>query len=374
MSNESYIGIDLRMYSMAGIGRYLRNLLPGLIPRLDASRIVVLGLPGDLASERWMSDPRIQFAKFGSRIFSANEQWASLTGKYRTIDLLWAPQYNIPLLYRGKLVVTIHDLCQLAHPETLGSELQRRYSRFLLTHVAKRATKILCVSEFTAMEVHQELKVDMERLIVTYPPMTKMSSESILVQAPLCSSPFLLTVGNIKKHKNLPRLIAAYDRIKNQIPHDLIVVGKQDGFRNSETDFRAVLTDLGGRVRFTGHVSDLDLQRYYKEAEALIFPSFYEGFGFPLVEAMLAGCPIACSNVSSLPEVAGEAALLFDPFNVEDVASALLRIATDAALRSALVERGRHRVKQYVGDLCAEHTAAVINSSSEEHRNRKDKQ
>jgi O-antigen biosynthesis alpha-1,2-mannosyltransferase len=123
-------------------------------------------------------------------------------------------------------------------------------------------------------------------------------------------------------------------------------------------------------VRFTGHVSDLELQRYYKEAGALIFPSFYEGFGFPLVEAMLAGCPIACSNVSSLPEVAGDAALLFNPFSVEDIAGALSRIATDTALRSALVERGRHRVKQYAGDSCAERTAAVINFLSEEDRNR----
>jgi glycosyltransferase involved in cell wall biosynthesis len=355
------VGIDLRMFRMAGIGRYLQNLLPDLIPRLNASKILILGKSDELGGEEWLGDSRIEFRDFRPRIFSVAEQWAAVAGEYRTIDLLWTPQYNLPLLYRGKLLVTVHDLCQLAHPETLGNNLQRRYAKYLLSRVAKRASAILCVSEFTASELQKYLQVERERVVITYPA---IGSAWRLFMAPRAKSsrpPYLLAVGNVKKHKNLPRLIAAFDRVSNQIPHNLMVVGKREGFLNSEERSRINCKDIGMRVQFIGHVSDEQLRVYYRNASALIFPSFYEGFGFPLVEAMAEGCPIACSNVSSLPEVAGDAALFFDPFNIDDIAKALLRIAADANMRDRLVERGRQRFERFLGNTCAERTAATIN-------------
>jgi glycosyltransferase involved in cell wall biosynthesis len=358
VNSKRHIAIDLRMYRMAGIGRYLQNLLSDLLPLLNASEISILGKSRDLADEAWLRDPRIQFQEFHPRIFSVAEQWAAAAGRYRTLDLLWIPQYNLPLLYRGKLVVTIHDLCQLVHPETLGNDLQRRYAKYLLSRVAKGASAILCVSEFTASEVQKYLQIDRGRLVVSYPPCGDMWGLPIAPRAESSSAPYLLTVGNIKKHKNLASLIAAYNEIRNLITDDLVIVGKREGFLNSET---GLLADRDGRVRFTGQISDQELKVYYRNATALIFPSFYEGFGFPLVEAMAEGCPIACSNVASLPEVAGNAALFFDPFNVEDMSQALLQIATDARLRDALREQGRRRVLRFVGNTCAELTAATIN-------------
>jgi glycosyltransferase involved in cell wall biosynthesis len=177
----------------------------------------------------------------------------------------------------------------------------------------------------------------------------------------LPNPPYLLAVGNVKKHKNLPRLIDAFAGIRGQIPHNLIVVGKREGFLNSEKLSPSISADLDGRVRFTGQVTDQELREYYRNATALIFPSLYEGFGFPLVEAMAEGCPIACSKVASLPEVAGDAALLFDPFSIEDIGRALLQITSDSALRYTLAERGRQRLGQFVGTTCAELTAATIN-------------
>jgi glycosyltransferase involved in cell wall biosynthesis len=108
-------------------------------------------------------------------------------------------------------------------------------------------------------------------------------------------------------------------------------------------------------------VTDFQLKSYYRSASALIFPSFYEGFGFPLVEAMAEGCPVACSNVASLPEVAGGAALLFDPFSIDSISQALLSLATDAKLRADLQEQGRRRVLRFAGKSCAEVTAATMN-------------
>jgi glycosyltransferase involved in cell wall biosynthesis len=117
----------------------------------------------------------------------------------------------------------------------------------------------------------------------------------------------------------------------------------------------------GGRVRFTGHISDQELNEYYRKADGLIIPSIYEGFGYPIIEAMAHGCPVACSNVSSLPEVAGNAALLFDPFNIDEIGGAIVKLATDPALRNDLVTRGIERAERFGAMVCANEIALVMN-------------
>ena len=355
--------IDLRMYRMAGIGRYLQTVMPSLMSRLNAEEIRILGNSADYSSENWLRDSRIQVQEFHAPIFSINEQLVPLWGIYRESDLLWVPQYNVPLLYRGKVIVTIHDVCHLAHPEVLGSDLQRWYSRLLFRAVANRAEAILCDSEFTASEVQMFLNVERSRIVVIYPNITVPQPNLNPVRPGLDNDgvPYLLAVGNIKKHKNLQFLIAAFQSIQGSIPHDLVIVGKQDGFMNSETALTNISALMDGRVRFTGYITDSELRRYYQNADALIFPSIYEGFGYQLVEAMAEKCPVACSNVSSLPEVAAGSALLFDPFDVQAIATALVGIATDQCLRTTLVESGLERVKHFRGESCAEQTAAVIN-------------
>lgn len=361
MNSASNIVIDLRMYKMSGIGRYLQCLMPGLIPRLTAQKIIALGNIVDLESEAWTHDSRVVLRQFGSSIFGATEQLAILSGIYRDVGLLWVPNYNIPLLYRGRLVVTLHDVCHLALPETLGSDLQRWYSKRLFSAVAARADAIFCVSEFTANEVQKYLAVDASRLFVTYPTVVSTWDQLPVFPRENTDGPYLLSVGNLKKHKNLKALLAAFNLIKDRIPHKLFIVGKREGFLNSEIGIYTDLDQGDGRVCFTGHVSEQKLRMYYKNADVLIFPSLYEGFGFPLVEAMLQGCPIACSNVSSLPEVAGDAAIYFDPTSVVDIARVLVIIATDIRLKKMLIQRGYVRVEQFRTLSCAEKTAAVIN-------------
>jgi len=348
------------MYRMAGIGRYLQNLLPDLIPRLNASSISILGNSNDLADEEWLRDPRIKLEEFRPRIFSLAEQWAPILGRYRHIDLLWTPQYNFPLLYKGRLVVTIHDLCQIAHPETLGSELQRAYAKFLLLRAGRRAAALMCVSVFTASETQKYLHVHRSRIVVAYPPVGHGISPST-DSSKWSKGSYFLAVGNVKKHKNLPRLIAAFNSIRDLVPHDLVIVGTREGLRNFETELDLDPLVCRGRIRFTGYVTDEELKSCYRNSVALVFPSYYEGFGYPLVEAMAQGCPIVCSNIASLPEVAGDAAVFFDPFEVEEIANAMLKVASDEATRNTLILRGKQRVHQFLGDSCAQLTAETIN-------------
>ena len=346
---------------MSGIGRYLQTLLPRLLPRLNATAITVLGDGNDLAGECWASDPRVRIREHRARIFSVAEQIAFAKGVYRGIDLLWVPQYNVPLAYSGKLLVTIHDLCQLAMPETLGSTVQRWYSRFLFSRVAAQAAAILCVSEFTASEAQKLLGISQQRLTVAYPCIEESWNRSAVDGQPLRSSPYLLVVGNVKKHKNLMTVVAAFNRIRDRIGHDLVIVGRREGFLNSDSEIGEMLRGSDDRIAFTGHIPDAMLLRYYRGADALLFPSLYEGFGYPLVEAMTLGCPIVCSNAASLPEVAGDAALFFNPASVEEIASVLLTIAEDGSLRSELSRKGSIRLERFRGDKSAQITAAVIN-------------
>ena len=358
---KQQLTIDLRMYRKSGIGRYLQTVLPDLIPLVNASRIRILCDPEDLNGESWTKDPRIEIRCFRAPIFSVAEQVAALGSTYRDAGLLWVPQYNIPLLYRGGLLVTIHDLCQLAFPETLGNDLQRWYARKLLSAVASRANAVMCVSEFTASEMQRYLGIDARRLTIAHPTVGSSWTRDNSVRSNESGRPYILAVGNIKKHKNLKRLIKAFDLIRGAIPHDLIVVGQQQGFMNSDPDLASTVNLQDGRVRFTGYVSDAELNSYYRNADLFVLPSIYEGFGFPVVEAMALGCPVACSNVSSLPEVAGDAALFFDPNSVEDIGRVITEVLGDQDLRERLIERGRHRANTYRGNACARSTADVIN-------------
>jgi glycosyltransferase involved in cell wall biosynthesis len=360
-AGDDALMIDLRMYRRSGIGRYLQNLLPGVIPRLHAPRIIVLCNRPELDGEHWTSDTRIELRHFATGPFTPAEQLASMSGIYRDTRLLWVPQYNIPLTYRGTLMVTIYDLCQIVFPETLANGLQRAYARYLLSRVAARARAIFCISEFTAAEVQKYLNVGRDRLTVAYPSIANLWSSGPSLKPEPNATPYLLAVGNIKKHKNLRTLITAFDRIKERIPHDMVIVGQRSGFLNADNEFTDTDTLLGGRVRFTGAISDEQLTRYYIGAHGFVLPSYYEGFGFPAIEAMALGCPVACSGVASLPEVAGDAALFFDPFSPENMSQALFQIATDGELRKRLIERGLDRAERFRNDIGARETAAVIN-------------
>lgn len=356
------IAIDLRMYSMSGIGRYLQSIMPVVVPRINAERIIVFGDANLLAKEKWTRDKKIVIRTEKARIFSIQEQLNAWIKDYMRADVYWSPQYNIPIAYKGKLAVTIHDLCQLAHPETLGSSLQRWYARTLIAKAAQKADAILCVSQFTRNEIVKYMKIDGSRITVTYPGCGLPVQEADIEPANSEGHPYILAVGNVKPHKNLRRLVDAFELVQNRIEHNLVIVGKRDGFLNPE---KLASESTGGgadRIRFTGQISDEELLGYYRRADALIFPSLYEGFGFPLVEAMAQGCPVACSNTASLPEIAGDAALLFDPNSTDQIARAIIRVVSDELLRQQLRARGFAHIAKYSAEECGRQTADVMNS------------
>jgi glycosyltransferase involved in cell wall biosynthesis len=356
------IAIDLRMYEMSGIGRYLQSVIPEVLPRLRSEQIIVFGNADTLKRESWASDLRIKIRHDRAKIFSIREQLNAFRWDHLRCGLLWVPHYNVPMAYYRKLVVTIHDLCQLAYPETLGSPLQRWYAKTLISKAVRQADAVLCVSEFTRAEIIKYLGCYNSKITVTYPGRGLATQERHVGTIPPATRRYILAVGNVKPHKNLRRLISAFELVRGQIEHELVIVGKRTGFLNP--DNLSVGSSMGNtdRIRFTGHVSDAELLRYYRGADALVFPSLYEGFGFPIVEAMAQGCPVACSNAASLPEIAGDAALLFDPHDINQIAAALCTITSDGPLRQQMVKRGFERAAKFSAERCGQQTADVINA------------
>jgi glycosyltransferase involved in cell wall biosynthesis len=158
----------------------------------------------------------------------------------------------------------------------------------------------------------------------------------------------------------LKTLIETFGLIKDDVPHDLVIVGRREGFITGDETVVAEAATLGDRVRFTGYVGDDLLRQYFAHADALVLPSLYEGFGLPPLEAMACRCPVIVSNAASLPEVCGDAALYCDPHDPTDIADKIRQLTNDMNLQDALRQRGLERAKQFTWEKCAQETLAVI--------------
>ena len=350
------------MLRHSGIGRYLRNLLPLLLPLLEAESIRILTSPSVAAEARSLTgdDPRVDFIEAAAPIYSPAEQMLPFTAALRDPGLLWVPHYNAPLLYRGPLVLTIHDIAPVALPETFSSGLKRRYAQLLLRRSTARAQAILCASQFTASELTSRMGVAADKLTITYQGVDTGWPTGHAPYREPDGVPYLLFVGNIKPNKNLGLLLDAFAQVLTRIPHRLVLAGRMRGFGTGDEGVIASAKRMGDRVRFAGEVTDDELIALYAGASALVFPSLYEGFGLPLVEAMQYGCPVLASSAGSLPEIAGNAALSFDPRNAAQLAACLLQ-TLDADQMQALAAAGRERVTHFSYAACARQTAEILN-------------
>jgi len=347
------------MLNSSGIGTYLQNLLPRLLQARPRYTFHLLGDLIQLEKFAWSRSDNASLIRCTAPIYSIAEQVQLSAATPRDTELFWAPHYNIPLRAPGKLMVTVHDLSHLALPEFVHGVHRRLYARFMFGALRRRASAIVTSSYFTAHEF--------ARLVGhTEPPPRPVHlgiDESWFRVRPVCrphESPFLLFVGNVKPHKNLIALLQAFQTIRHTIPHDLVIVGRREGFITGDSRSIELAERLRERVHFTGTIETPRLEQYMAFADALILPSLYEGFGLPPLEAMACGCPVIVSNVASLPEVCGDAALYCDPRSSDDIAARIVQLLRDAELRAALRQKGRTRAASYSWDTCTEQTLGVI--------------
>jgi glycosyltransferase involved in cell wall biosynthesis len=351
------IAIDARKWRDYGIGTYVRNLVRHLA-RIDHETTYFLFC--DDGDESTLRDLAENFVPVVERAagYSVREHFSIPSQLTRLgADLLHSPHYVLPLLCRKPAVVTIHDCIHLLFPQYLPNRFALSYAKFMLRHAVHRGSTILTVSEASKRDILRFYpEAEPERIqvvpnaiddaILDDPGEEEMERVKERYQI---RGRYILYAGNIKPHKNLDRLISAFGLLKQMPAHEdlkLLIIGDEV---NKYGSLRRSVEAAGVRqdVRFFGFVPDHTLSALYRMASLFAFPSLYEGFGLPPLEAMACGTPVVTSNISSLPEVVGEAALLVDPYSVEDIANGMARVLDDDTLRAALVRRGRERVQHF---------------------------
>jgi glycosyltransferase involved in cell wall biosynthesis len=283
------------------------------------------------------------------------------------VDVFHEPHYVLPVLTRGRSVVTIHDCIHLMFPEYLPYRFAKVYAREMMRSATRRAARILTVSESSKRDILRFYPVSPDKITVipnaiderfgTPPPDEAVVRVRERYQL---ADPFVLYVGNVKPHKNVERLIDAFALVVRRRPDPLKLVIIGDEISKFQTLRRAVHRhQLHRQVRFLGFVGEDTLSVLYRLAGVFVFPSLYEGFGLPPLEAMACGTPVITSNVSSLPEVVGDAALLVDPYSSEQIAEAITRVLSDTALAADLRARGLARAQHFSWKRSVSQTLAI---------------
>lgn len=314
------IAVDSRMLKMSGIGTYIQNLM-----RNDCYQIA-LGNKEDISEINKIDEDNI--IEFESKIYGIKEQLKFPYKQLREMkpDILHVPHYNIPIFYRGKMVVTVHDLTHLIHKEFLPNKLAYYYAKFMIWLAIKKAKTVFTVSENTKKDILKYFKVHPDKIKVA--PLAvgeefiKKNIKDIEYLYEKFNIPrnkkILMYVGNLKPHKNLEKLIEAFSLIENKEDYRLLLVGKAFKSYNVLEDREKELK-IDKYVINTGIVTQEELVDLYNLVDLFIFPSLYEGFGLPVLEALACGTKVICSNTSSIPEVGGEVVEYFDPYNVEEI-------------------------------------------------------
>lgn len=349
------IGIDGRKLHDFGIGTYIRNLLRHLA-RIDReTEFVVFCRPEDRGSLSSIG-PNFRAVPEPSGNYSIAEQLRiPLAVKRERLTLFHAPHYVLPPLVGCRSVVTIHDCIHLMFPQYLPNRLALAYARTSIGLAARRATRVLTVSESSKRDILRFVRTAPEKIDVIYNAYDERFGEEpreedvVRVRERFqLHDEFVLYAGNVKPHKNLERLIQAFHLVRSRgLEHlKLVLIGdeisKYAALRRAVHQHR-----LHKYVRFLGYLPEETLAVMYRLASVFVFPSLYEGFGLPPLEAMASGTPVVTSNLSSLPEVADEAAVLVDPYDPGAIADGMYQVLTDETLRRDLRRKGLARAHQF---------------------------
>jgi glycosyltransferase involved in cell wall biosynthesis len=349
------IGIDARKLHDFGIGTYIRNLLRQLARLDDRTEFVVLCREADQTALAAVG-PNFRAVVETAGNYSLAEQFrVPMALRREGVTLFHAPHYVLPPLVACRSVVTIHDCIHLMFPQYLPNRLALGYARASMALASRRAARVMTVSESSKRDILRFFDTNPEKIAVipnAYDERFAVEPDEEDVvrvrERYQLHDEFVLYAGNVKPHKNLERLIDAFQIVRTRGLDRLKLVLIGDEISKYAALRRAVHQhQLHKYVRFLGYLPEETLAVMYRLAGVFVFPSLYEGFGLPPLEAMASGTPVVTSNVSSLPEVAGDAAVLVDPYESQAIAEGMFRVLTDERLRRDLRQRGLARARQF---------------------------
>jgi glycosyltransferase involved in cell wall biosynthesis len=375
----------------AGIGRYTRELVRALLALNDVHRFSLFAATGGLPDERWHAEVEILQAladqELDVRPVRVTDDWlARIWHRLRLpipvelflgpTDIFYSPDFTLPPTRRlTRTLLTVHDLSFIHHPEAFVPRL-RRYLERVVPRSIERADGILADSEHTQSDLMARFNVPAAKLTVITPGVDARfrpldpGEPSARTKNPLPAAirrryeigeaPYGLSVGTLQPRKNYVRLIRAFAKMRDTVKRDVhLLIGGGHGWL-----FEPILKEAGKHdwVNLLGFVEEEDLPTLYRGAALFAFPSLYEGFGLPVLEAMASGTPVVCSDTSSLPEVAGDAALLIDPLDGDELTSALVQAWEDDGLRAKMIEGGLTQAAGFTWRASAQRLLETIDS------------
>lgn len=362
------IAVDARPLSVpaTGISRYCRELLLRLVNSphewfLYTDRPFIESFPH-------RPNVHIRHGSVNRRLFSTPfaQLMFPVWARKDQIELFWSPRHHLPVMLHSsiKKVVTVHDLVWVKHPETMtrfGSVLER----CLMPWSVKVSSRVICPSSSTASDMVEKFNVAEQKLRVIHS--AGAASNKIDCDCSLhigkVKKPYMLFVGTMEPRKNLKRVLQAFSGlVLKKSEHQLYLVGG-DGWGNENLEELILKLGISEKTSVLGRLSDQELWYLYANADILVMPSLYEGFGLPLVEAIEFHVPVITSNVSSMPEVAGDAGLLVDPLSVVEIQQAMERLCTDRALHQRLSENAKARAELFSWDISAQKTLDALESA-----------
>ena len=363
------IGIDARKLTHFGIGSYIRNLLEAIgrspeslpyrfriyVHSQDRGSVPELPAHFEIVAEDSPSYSVAELTRFAWRLMRDR------------LDLFHATHYVIPPLARARAVVTIHDIIHVLYPQFLPNRAALFYARVMIGRALRRADRIITVSYNSKRDLVDYFGIPPARIDVIYngvagrfhAGVARAERDRVAAKYGL-TRPYLLFLGGEKPHKNVRNVLRGFSEARRDraLPHALVLAGPMPKNRSRVEALIAAL-DLGSRVFRPGVVPEEDLPGLFCGADAFLYPTLYEGFGLPVVEAMACGVPVLTSSTSALQEIAGGYAYLVDPMDVDAIARGIADLATDPARRAELIELGKRRAAEFSWDRAAQQTLRV---------------
>jgi len=364
------IGIEATAYykNIAGSGVYARNII-NIWKKKEGNKNTIFLFSSKRPSEIDLGKKKNIFARLINGI--KDILWMQIVLPFKlkknNVDIIFCPAFLGPILSHCPIIVAIHDMSFIRYPQTLD-RLFLLYVKILLPLIKRKADVILTISEFSKTEIIKLLKVPKEKIKVIYEGcdekfkvindevrIIKVKNKYSLFQQ------FILNVGTLEPRKNIISLITAFNSLKKKqlIEHKLVLCGPK-GWHYKDIFKKTKELKLENEIIFLGFIPEEDLPFLYNVAQVFVYPSLYEGFGLPVLEAMSCGCPVITSNVSSLPEIVGNSAILVDPLNTEELEQAILKVIKNEDLRKDLIKKGINRSKMFSWEKAAEDTYAIL--------------
>jgi len=394
------ICIDGRLINESGIGRYIRNLLANLSVIDTRNEYFILLKKNDIHKFDWGENFQKIEADFGW--YSATEQikLPQILKKLR-LDLVHFPHFNVPILFKGKFIVTIHDLIhqhfamkRATTLDPLTYKIKQFGYKKVFSHAVKNPNKIIVPSEFVKLQLKEEWEIDASKVVVTHEGVDekitdikskqKKNLQLKILEKIGVKKPYIFYVGNAHPHKNVEGLIKAFMKLKvskvSNVPK-VSEANSEKAFGTSDTSgtFPTIKLVLAGGdhyfwkkikseynhpdIIYPGYVTDDSLVTLFSNAEMFVMPSFEEGFGIPVLESFATGCPVVCSDIGALKEVGADGAHYFDPKDVDDITSKISEVLENEKLKKRLIEKGAKRVKDFSWKKLAEESLKIYQSS-----------